>query len=57
VLIHGVAERSAGARLERSRRRHQIADAELLAVPHMGHEYLPPDAWDLVVPAILAISR
>jgi hypothetical protein len=57
VLIHGVAERAAGARLERSRRRHQIADAELLAVPHMGHEYLPPDAWDLVVPAILAISR
>jgi pimeloyl-ACP methyl ester carboxylesterase len=35
----------------------EIPGAELLAVAHMGHEYLPPASWDLVVPAILAISR
>jgi pimeloyl-ACP methyl ester carboxylesterase len=35
----------------------EIPGAELLAVAHMGHEYFPPDTWDLVVPAILAISR
>ncbi len=35
----------------------EIPGAELLAVEHMGHEYFPPATWDLVVPAILAISR
>jgi pimeloyl-ACP methyl ester carboxylesterase len=35
----------------------EIPGAELLAVARMGHEYFPPDTWDLVVPAILAISR
>jgi pimeloyl-ACP methyl ester carboxylesterase len=32
----------------------EIPGAELLAVTDMGHEYFPPDTWDLVVPAILA---
>jgi pimeloyl-ACP methyl ester carboxylesterase len=32
---------------------HEIRGAELLAVADMGHEYFPPDTWDLVVPAIL----
>ena len=32
----------------------EIPGAELLAVADMGHEYFPPDTWDLVVPAILA---
>jgi pimeloyl-ACP methyl ester carboxylesterase len=35
----------------------EIPGAELLAVEHMGHEYFPPDTWDLVVPAILSRSR
>ena len=35
----------------------EIPGAELLAVAHMGHEYFPPDTWDLVVPAILRLSR
>jgi pimeloyl-ACP methyl ester carboxylesterase len=35
----------------------EIPGAELLAVADMGHEYFPPDTWDLVVPAILSRSR
>jgi pimeloyl-ACP methyl ester carboxylesterase len=35
----------------------EIPNAELLAVAHMGHEYLPPATWDVVVPAILAHTR
>ena len=31
----------------------EIPGAELLCVEHMGHEYFPPDTWDVVVPAIL----
>jgi pimeloyl-ACP methyl ester carboxylesterase len=35
----------------------EIPGAELLPVEHMGHEYFPPDTWDLVVPAILRHAR
>jgi pimeloyl-ACP methyl ester carboxylesterase len=40
----------------------EIPGAELVAVERMGHEYPPPEAWDLVVPAVLrhtagAVSR
>jgi pimeloyl-ACP methyl ester carboxylesterase len=31
----------------------EIPRAELLPVDGMGHEYFPPDSWDVVVPAIL----
>jgi pimeloyl-ACP methyl ester carboxylesterase len=31
----------------------EIPGATLLSVPRMGHEYFPPDTWDVVVPAIL----
>lgn len=31
----------------------EIPGAELLPVDRMGHEYVPPEAYDLVVPAIL----
>lgn len=31
----------------------EIPDARLVAVEAMGHGYPPPEAWDLVVPAVL----
>jgi pimeloyl-ACP methyl ester carboxylesterase len=31
----------------------EIPNAELLPIEGMGHEYFPPDCWDVVVPAIL----
>ena len=35
----------------------EVPGAQLLAVEQMGHEYLPPHSWDLVVPAILTLPR
>jgi pimeloyl-ACP methyl ester carboxylesterase len=32
-----------------------VPDADLLVVPGMGHEVPPPETWDLVIPALLAI--
>ncbi len=34
----------------------EIPGAELLSLEHTGHEYFPRATWDLVVPAILAVS-
>lgn len=32
----------------------EIPNARLLRVPGMGHQFPPPETWDLIVPAILA---
>lgn len=33
----------------------EIPDASLVRLPGIGHEYPPPETWDVVVPAILGM--
>lgn len=56
LVIHGDADPMFP--LEHGRRLAEIVpDAQLLVVPGLGHQYPPPETWDLVVPAVLAHTR
>ncbi len=53
LVVHGDADPMFP--LEHGRRLAQLVPgAELLVVPGLGHQYPPPETWDLVVPAVLA---
>ncbi len=53
LVIHGDADPMFP--LEHGRRLADVVPgAELLVVPGLGHQYPPPETWDLLVPAVLA---
>lgn len=52
-MVHGDADPMFP--LEHGRRLARLVPgAELLVVPGLGHQYPPPETWDLIVPAVLA---
>lgn len=53
LVVHGDADPMFP--LEHGRRLAQLVpNARLLVVPGLGHQYPPPNTWDLLVPAVLA---
>ncbi|WP_291036707.1 alpha/beta hydrolase [Herbiconiux sp.] len=56
LVVHGTADPlfplAHGEALAR-----EIPDARLLAVPGLGHQFPPPETWDLIVPALLEHVR